>query len=315
MKKQVLSFILCSIAFSSLAQNRVGIGSKTPTSTLTVEGSIAGGYREITTFNAPIKLEETDHYVTYNAGEEGQIILPLVGIEDSSLKGRIYKIKNISKYTVTITPALGEKFRNFGKDVEHIELKSGQYVEIVCNGQRLGSSTWDISSINLGVPEESSVVPGDELAWQFGMIYDYVATDPQEVRRSGIDLNGFSKTIVIPPNKEAKIVLSYSIPIGSESQYGYYGITLLKNAKEFQAGSRKVTVGPRNAKAPTSLTTISAIVSDNIAASNSEQKLTYSLQTFVQDIDKSVIYLMLFGADGYNYNWGKGYWSIVVYFK
>jgi len=111
---------VCSIAFSVPAQNRVGIGSKTPT----VEGLIAGGYREITTFIAAIKLEETDHYVTYNANENGLIILPIVGMENSSLKGRIYKIKNISEHTVTITPALGEKFINFGKDMENIEVKS-----------------------------------------------------------------------------------------------------------------------------------------------------------------------------------------------
>ncbi|MCS4237989.1 hypothetical protein M2306_000757 [Myroides gitamensis] len=317
MRKQVLSFIFCSIVFSGLAQNRVGIGSKTPTSTLTVEGSIAGGYREITTFSTPVILEETDHYVTFNANGDGQIILPVVEMENSSLKGRMYKIKNISKYTVTITPALGEKFRNFGNDMKHIELKSGQYVEVVCNGQHLGSSTWDISSINLGIPEESSVAPGGKSTWQFDSFYDYIATSPQEVRSSGIDLNGFSKTIVIPPNKEAKIVLTYSIPVGSESIYGYYGITLKKDNQEVQAGSRKVTIGPHNARAPYSLTTISATVSDTIAASSSEKKVTYSLQTFAQDHDKSIVYLMLFGGgvDDYNYNWGKGYWSITVYFK
>jgi len=78
-----------------------------------------------------------------------------------------------------------------------------------------------------------------------------------------------------------------------------------------------VTISPHNAKAPFSLTTISATVSDTIAASNSEKKVTYSLQTFAQDNDKSIVYLMLFGGgvEGYNYSWGKDYWSIVVYFK
>ncbi|QQU04822.1 hypothetical protein [Myroides odoratus] len=316
MRKHVLSFVLCSIAFSGLAQDKVGIGSKTPTSTLTVEGSIAGGYREITTFNTPVKLEETDHYVTFNANGNGQIILPAVGMGDSSLKGRIYKIKNISNYTVTITPALDEKFRNFGQDTQNIELKPGQYAEIVCNGKMLGTSTWDVSSISLGIPEEPPVIqlPENEPIWQFINIYDYAAIDSQLVTVSGTELIGFSKTIVVPANKEAKIVVSYSIPLGSISiQYGYYGVSLRKNNRELEAGSRRGTTGNSASTAAMVMTSISAAIADNITASPSDQRITYSLHSYLDGV-RELKYGM-YSATGENYNWGRGYWSIMVYLK
>lgn len=316
MRKYVLSFIFCSIAFLVTAQNKVGIGSKMPTSTLSVEGSIAAGYREITSFTDSIKLQDTDYYVTYNANTKGHIILPEVYQESASLKGRIYKIKNLSNYSLTISASSKEKLRNYTKDVLDIELKPGQYIELICNGQNKGTSTWDISSVNSALPSESSTPPNDQGTWKFSDIYDYTATDPQQVTRSAVDLEGFSKTIVIPANKHAKIVLSYSIPVGSEAQYGYYGITLIKDAQEFQAGSRKTTIGGnRTTKVTSDLTTISATIADNIAASSIEQQVTYSLQSYLQDTNKGATYLMLFGADGYNYNWGKGYWSIMVYLR
>lgn len=320
MRKHVLSFILCSIAFSGLAQNKVGIGSKTPTSTLTVEGSIAGGYREITTFNTPAKLEETDHYVTFNANGNGQIVLPIVGIGDTSLKGRIYKIKNISRFKVTTTPALGEKFRNFGQDKQDIELKSGQYVEIVCNGKMLGSSTWDVSSISSGIPEEPPVIelPTDEPIWQFSNIYDFVATGPQVIYASGTELRGFSKTISIPANKEAKIVVSYSIPAGVHNTLGgYFGVTLRKDDLEFDSGSRKVSVSTSNGSAEQLMSTISATVADNIEASSSTQRITYSLRGYIESLGgyNSSARFLMYDNVGRNYNWGRGYWSIMVFLK
>ena len=322
MRKHVLSFILCSITFSGLAQNKVGIGSKNPTSTLTVEGSIAGGYREITTFNTPAKLEETDHYVTFNANGNGRIVLPIVGMGDTSLKGRIYKIKNISNYTVTITPALGEKFRNVGQDKQNIELKPGQYLEIVCNGRMLGTSTWDVSSISLGMPEEPPVLSEDEPIWQFSNIYDYEAKESHRLNASSSNssdyyLPGFVKTLVIPANTEAKIVISYSIPVGSyDNQYtGYYGVTMLKNGIEMTSGSRKTSKSSfATSDVPIVMATLSATITDMISASSLEQRIEYKLRAYMRGI-QTARFLMLDSDDSENSNWGHGYWSFMVYFK
>ncbi|WP_353103076.1 hypothetical protein [Myroides odoratus] len=313
MKKNLVSFILCSLPILGIAQSKIGIGNENPNSTLTVGGSISGAYREITDFSdAPIHLEATDYYLTYNARGKGHLVLPDVGNGSSSLKGRIYKIKNISKYDVTLKPSTNEKFRNVGEDMQTIVLQSGHYVELICNGKESGTSTWDVSSISLGIPEKLPEVPIGEPVWEFNNIYDYVATNRQLVERTGVTLNGFSKTIVIPPNREAKIVISYSIPLGSHHESGFYGVLLMKGSTELAQGSRKTSV-VRSNQTDEAVTSISATVADNIAASTVERRVTYSLKSYLEYIYQAV-YLM-YDATGENYNWGRGYWSIMVYFK
>ena len=90
-------------------QDKVGIGSITPNSTLTVEGSLETGYKEITTNTT---LTANDYYVTYNGTADGTVTMPTVGIGTTAFTGRIYKIKNISAATLTVAAAGANTFRN-----------------------------------------------------------------------------------------------------------------------------------------------------------------------------------------------------------
>ncbi|WP_407403460.1 hypothetical protein [Chryseobacterium sp.] len=327
-----LSFVNSS---ATPAGNKVGIGTISPNSTLTVEGSLETAYKEITNSTT---LSASDYYVTYNGTSNATITMPPVGTSSTTaFTGRTYKIKNISNNAITITGDAGNTFRNSGTALPNFTLTPGQYVEVVNNGNIAGA-TWDVSSINVAAPPAST--------WQFDNIYDYTATTFQDITVNGTDLAGFSQTITIPANKEAKIVLSYSIPLGtSNNKYnfkagnnnptpttvaqvqqnlinsnldtdgGYYGITLMKGNTEFAAGSRKSTVIPRNNSALYSMVTIGASVADNIPSSTTAQTITYNLKAYTENVPGTTRFLMYDSGNNPNFNWGRGYWSIMVYLK
>ncbi|HCN50904.1 MAG TPA: hypothetical protein DIT10_17760 [Chryseobacterium sp.] len=150
--------------------------------------------------------------------------------------------------------------------------------------------------------------------WELDNIYDYEATAAQDITNSGTDLTGFSKAITIPANKDAKIVISYSMPVGTTINAGYYGVTLMKGNNEFIAGSRKYT----NIQFPTTgaswaMVTVSATVSDNIEGTTASQTITYSLKAYLENLSNARF--AMYANQGANFNWGHGYWSIIVYLR
>ncbi|MGV0922002.1 beta strand repeat-containing protein [Empedobacter falsenii] len=331
------SIVLGRPPVSGAAQDKVGVGTITPNSTLAVKGSLETAYKEVTTATT---LSVNDYYVTFNGTSNATITMPTVGSTPATaFTGRAYKIKNISNSVVTVSGATGNTFRNSGTAVASFTLDPGQYVEVVNNGNTTGA-TWDVSSINVASPPATT--------WQFDNIYDYTAVAFQDVTVNGTDLTGFIQSITVPANKAAKVVISYSIPLGtSANKYnfkagttnptpttvgavqtnlanstldtdgGYYGVIFQKNGAEFPAGSRKSTVIPRNSNASFSMTTVSATVADNIIASPTPQTITYKLQSYLENVPGAVKYLMFQGTGGDTgtYNWGKGYWSIQVFLK
>jgi len=308
MKKVAFLLLYCSFNYLNA---QIGIGTKNPNSTLSIEGSFEAGYKEI---NSSYNLTDKDYYITYN-GNEGSIIqLPQIGIDSKSYTGRIYKIKNISTHDIAINTSGTELLRNStSKGFKSFNLAPGNFVEIV-NNSHTSDGVWDISYITAPNPPSTN--------WQFDNIYDFKATSRQVVSDTNTELKGFNQTITIPANKEAKVIISYSIPVGTSHPAGYYGITMQKKApnsltfSDFDAGSRKYSATTQLVGADYSMVTISATVSDVIAASSSEQKISYRLMSYLENNSNNHIYFMFKSSeDPNNYNWGQGYWFLQVFLK
>lgn len=300
-------FLISAFGCVVFSYAQIGIGTTTPNSTLVVEGSLETAYREVT---ASTTLTIADHYITYNGADPATITIPTAASGSNSFTGRIYKIKNISSQPLTIQTSGTEKMRNIDNiGQSSFVLSPGNYTELVNNATATGGITWDVSFITIPKP------PLD--TWQFENIYDYTATAPQDVANteSGTSLAGFNQSITIPANKQAKFVISYSIPLGnSTSNFGYFGVTLFKGSTELAAGSRKSTLAAKGSSAAYSMTTIGATVTDILEPTSTAQTITYSLKAYLEVTTGTTKYLM-FSATDPNFNWGKGYWSIQVFLK
>jgi hypothetical protein len=121
----------------------IGIGTTTPTSTMTVEGSIAGAYREIT--ETSYNLLSTDYVVCYNGAADATFNLPAI---TEPAKGRMYYIKNLtSGQNLTISAGSATLRRGGVSDVQNsMEIPPGYYTMIVANSNSSGP-LWDVLSL------------------------------------------------------------------------------------------------------------------------------------------------------------------------
>ncbi|MBT2622470.1 MULTISPECIES: hypothetical protein [Chryseobacterium] len=145
MKNYYLVILLCSV----FANAQVGIGTTNPNSTLTVNGSLEADYKEITA--ATYAITSTDHYLTYNGTALTTFTLPVIGTGTTSYTGRIYKIKNVSSFNITIQASSGNTLRADNTPVPTFTVPPGAYAEIVNNSNTTGG-TWDLSFSALPKP-------------------------------------------------------------------------------------------------------------------------------------------------------------------
>lgn len=134
--------------------------------------------------------------------------------------------------------------------------------------------------------------------------------------RNNINL-GLSTTIFIPANKEAIIIIDYSVPIGISSfttPIGYYGITFLKNGSEEAAGSRKFSI---NTNENANMVTVFNHYVENYTSSSTDRYITYSLNGYVETHNNSLntFRFNMWNPLGDNYNWGKATLSKIVYLR
>lgn len=127
---------------------------------------------------------------------------------------------------------------------------------------------------------------------------------------------GLTLSVIVPANSTAKIMLSYSEPIGTTSfnvPGMFLGVRALKNGVELPAGSRKYTVFPTPAGLSTTMVTVSAqyldLVINNSAAPIT---ITYSLNGYVETANaggsaSNIRFNMWDGNPANNnFNWGRG---------
>ena len=143
---------------------------------------------------------------------------------------------------------------------------------------------------------------------------------------NNIDL-GLSTTLVIPPDVEAKVIINYSVPVGTElNQYPpstYVGLTFLKGGAEMPSGSRKVTLISEDYEANNAISnmnTISNVYIETFAPSSLGRLITYEVRGYIeQHVDSgsnSYDYkFSMWDSTGPNYNWGKATLTSQIYIK
>lgn len=152
MKHIGLSLIMLTAATSAYAQTgNTGIGTSTPGSKLTVNGSFAAAYTAVTGNYA---MTAADHYVVSNSAANSTVTLPAaLAAGSGNYKGRLYQIKNTHTSSTLIVAANGaELIDDIGATgVATLSITPGDGVLLVSNGNTTGV-TWEVVSYHSALP-------------------------------------------------------------------------------------------------------------------------------------------------------------------
>jgi hypothetical protein len=149
MKRKFLLLLAISTSWAALyAQTgNVGIGTTAPGSKLTVNGSFAANYNNITA--TTYAMQASDYYVAWNGSTTGTVTLPTaLAIGSGNFGGRIYNIKNTStSSSLTVVAGGAELIDNqSGAGVANISLPPGYYAMIINKGTTTGT-TWEVAIV------------------------------------------------------------------------------------------------------------------------------------------------------------------------
>ncbi|WP_131705318.1 hypothetical protein [Chryseobacterium sp. BLS98] len=142
-----LGILLCS----TNTKAQVGINTPTPNSTLVVEGSYEGAYKNIT---ANTNLTIQDQYLTVTGSSAVNITLP-DGTVTNSFSGRIYHVKNNSTQDVTLSGFGGTQLIRItaAGNAPSYTIPSGSYAEIIKNEQSDAAvPLWELSFFGIPTP-------------------------------------------------------------------------------------------------------------------------------------------------------------------
>lgn len=144
MKRNILIFFLAgSIATGYAQTGNVGIGTTTPGSKLTVNGSFAGAYTSIsaTTYAAG----ENDFYIVWNGTAAGTITLP-ASTSGPNRTGRLYYFKNTSATNTLTLDAAGTELID---NAQTILVQPGESALLVkTNVNTATGATWEVVQIS-----------------------------------------------------------------------------------------------------------------------------------------------------------------------
>ena len=158
MKKTLTIFLLTSVLNTNA---QVGVNTRETPSTLNINGSFAVEKKDI---SSNYTLTEDDFYIIYNntVATSANHVITLPNIPTNSLekfKGRMYHIKNASKFPVDLMPNNYAQTLRVGNSigVSNFTIPAGSYVEIVHTGSNT-TNAWDVMYLsNSSINQQSNV--------------------------------------------------------------------------------------------------------------------------------------------------------------
>jgi len=141
-------FLICGSLYAQTGNT--GVGTPTPGSKLTVNGSFAATYNNITA--TTYTLLASDYYLAWNGSSAGTVTLPAAISGAGNFSGRIYHIKNTSASSSLTIAANGSELMDdqSGPGVASITLPAGYYGMFISKGTASGV-TWEVAIVGSSV--------------------------------------------------------------------------------------------------------------------------------------------------------------------
>lgn len=163
----------------------VGINTILPGSTLTVSGSIAGQYKNIST---SVALGVNDFYTAFNGSTAATFTLPTAVAASpaaGNTLGRIYYFKNTgttSQATLTIAAGGSELIDNqSGTGVASVSITPGGYAMLISKGTTSGT-TWEVALlINKTTPTIAALAAKDPVTFTGSALTNFNNSIPQVI--------------------------------------------------------------------------------------------------------------------------------------
>lgn len=118
----------------------VGINTANPGSTMDISGSLAANYNAVNTNS--YNLTSSDFHVSYNGSSNAVFNLPSAINGVGNYKGRIYRIKNNTNFSITVNSAAPETINGNPS----VLVPANQSIELINTGLTGAVSTWEILS-------------------------------------------------------------------------------------------------------------------------------------------------------------------------
>ena len=137
-------FLTCGSLYAQTGNT--GVGTTTPGSKLTVNGSCAATYKNITA--TTYTLLASDYYLAWNGSSAGTITLPAAISGSGNFSGRVYHIKNTSTGSSLTVAANGSELIDdqSGAGIASTILPAGYYAMFVSKGTT-SSTTWEVAIV------------------------------------------------------------------------------------------------------------------------------------------------------------------------